>query len=450
MVQQYRRGERRIAPAKLISFGFALVIFIGSVLLSLPVAVAGGGYNRYIDALFTATSAVCVTGLVVVDTGTFYSLFGQGVIISLIQIGGLGIITVASIYAFLFRRRIGLKERLVMKEALNMESLGGIVRLVKSVLLTTFVLEGIGAVLLTLTLTDYFNLGKSIYYGFFHAVSAFCNAGFDVFGPEFYPYCSVIPFQNDWRVLCIIALMITLGGLGYPVLFDIRKEKNFRCLSLHSKLVLVTSAVLVLGGTLIFLLIEHFGVMSRMGPVEAVVNSLFLSITPRTAGYTSVDIAKLAPSSILILMFLMFVGASPVSTGGGIKTVTFAVLVMAVYSRIKGKTETEAFRRRIESTSLYQALTVTMLAGGLVALAIIVLTLSSHFDTIRLMFEAFSAFGTVGLSTGITPDLNTASKVVLIILMFAGRVGPLTVAFALLEREGKDQVKYPRGNVIIG
>jgi len=443
-------GVWKLSPAKLVVLGFAAVIFVGSVLLTLPAAVAGARDNSYVDALFTATSAVCVTGLVVVDTGTFYSRFGQVIILLLIQVGGLGIVTVASIYAFLLRKRIGLRERLVMKEALNVESLGGIVRLVRAILLMTFLIEGVGALLLTLTLWNYFGFGKALYYGVFHAVSAFCNAGFDLFGREFYQYCSLIPFRHDWRVLGIIGSMILLGGLGFPVLVDLRRQRRFKTLSLHSKVVLITTGLLIILGCFLFWGIERDGVLQGTGVFKSMVNSLFMSITPRTAGYTSVDVAKLEPSTLLVLTVLMFIGASPVSTGGGIKTATMAVLVMAVYSRLRGRFDTEAFGRRIDSEIVYRALTVAVLSALLVGIGIIVLSLVCQVDIMKLIFEAVSAFGTVGLSTGITPQLNTGSKVILIVLMFAGRLGPLTLAFSLLQQERKETARYPRGNVIIG
>ena len=440
----------RVSPAKLVVLGFAAVILAGSLILTLPIAVAEGNTNSYIDALFTATSAVCVTGLTVVDTGTFYSEFGQVVILLLIQMGGLGIVTVASVYALLLRKRIGLKERLVMKEALNVERLGGIVRLVRAILLITLLIEGAGALLLSLTLLDYFSWGKAFYYGLFHAVSAFCNAGFDLFGREYYEYCSLIPFHNDWRVLCIMSFLILIGGLGFPVLVELHRTRSSRSLSLHSKVVLTTTATLIFFAFVTFLGIEHNGVLKGAWFSQSLVNSLFMSVTPRTAGFSTVDVGALEPSTLLVFMVLMFIGASPVSTGGGIKTATIAVLIMAIHSRLRARADTEAFGRRIDSEVVYRALTVAAFSAALVGTAIILLSLVSDIDIVKLMFEAVSAFGTVGLSTGITPELNVPSKVILICLMFFGRLGPLTLAFALMQQERKENLRYPRGNVIIG
>ncbi len=440
----------RLSPAKLVVLGFAGIILAGSVVLMLPLSVAQGQANNYIDALFTATSAVCVTGLTVVDTGTFYSGFGQAVILLLIQTGGLGIVTVASMYALLLRKRIGLKERLVMKEALNVERLGGVVRLVRAILLMTLIIEGAGALLLSLALLKYFPLGKAFYYGSFHAVSAFCNAGFDLFGREYYEYCSLVPFQRDWQILGVVACLVLLGGLGFPVLVELQRNRNLKALSLHSKVVLVTTGILILFGVFTFWGIEHNGVLKGAGFSGSFFNSVFMSITPRTAGFSSVDVGALESSTLLVLMVLMFIGASPVSTGGGIKTATVAVLIMAVHSRLRARADTEAFGRRIDSEIVYRALTVAVFSAALVGTCIIVLSLVSDVDIVKLMFEAVSAFGTVGLSTGITPELNTASKVILICLMFVGRLGPLTLAFALMQQERRETLRYPRGNVIIG
>ncbi|MCR4399746.1 MAG: TrkH family potassium uptake protein [Syntrophomonadaceae bacterium] len=444
------RRTPQVSPAQLVLAGFAVVIAAGAGLLSLPGAVADGQHVSFLDALFTATSAVCVTGLVVVDTGSVYSLAGQLIILLLIQVGGLGIVTAASIYWLVLGRRIGLRERVVMKEALSLETVGGVVRMVRAILLATLAIEGAGALLLAAGLWRYFPPGKAMYYGAWHAVSAFCNAGFDLFGPEFYPYCSIIPFQHDWVVVLTIGVLIVLGGLGFPVLLELWRTRRWSGLSLHARLVLLTSALLLALGTVLFLLLEWQGVLRAMEPPDALLNSFFLSLTPRTAGYTTLDIGRLAPSSLLLLMGLMFVGASPVSTGGGVKTVALALLALAVYSRVKGRGEVEAFGRRIGTHNVYHALTVTAIAGTAVMACIMLLTVVSGLDPLKLMFEAFSAFGTVGLSTGITPRLNTPAKFIIIFLMFFGRVGPITVAFSLLRRERRQPVRYAEGNVIIG
>lgn len=442
--------KKEITPAQIIVLGFAFLILAGAVLLIMPFAAQNSHYNAFIDALFISTSAVCVTGLVTVDPGTFYSVPGQVIVLVLIQVGGLGIISAATIYALISGKRIGLKERILIKESLNRDSLGGVVRMMRAIVITTLMIEGVGVLLLTVFFMPYFPAPKALWYGLFHAISAFCNAGFDIFGPEFYPYCSLIPFQHDPAILLTISLLIILGGLGFIVILKCMKEQNYQRLSVHSKLAISTTAVLLVLGTLFFLVVEHAGVFGPMNWADKLVNAFFMSTTPRTAGYAAVNIGKLLPSSLLITMFLMFVGASPGGTGGGIKTTTFAVLLMAVWARIRGHEDIHMYDRRIDHDIVYTALTLTVLASAFVFLCILILTLVDPHDTVKLMFEAFSAFGTVGLSTGITPELTSAAKLVLIVLMFFGRLGPLTIAFALLQRTKKAHMKYPRGSVIIG
>ncbi|MGE5417390.1 MAG: TrkH family potassium uptake protein [Acidobacteriota bacterium] len=439
-----------LSPSQFILLGFALVIIIGAILLTLPFSVRSGGFNNFIDALFTATTAVCVTGLVTVDTGTFYNSTGHAIILLLIQVGGLGIITATTFYAIIIGKRIGLKERLMIKEALNRDELGGVVRLVRGILLTTFVIEGTGAVLLFFSFLKYFPAKKAAWYGIFHSISSFCNAGIDLLGKDYYPYCSLIPLQTNKFLLLVIAFLIILGGIGFPVIIEVLNQRRFKRLSLHSKLALITSAVFLILGTVFFFFSEHGATFSKMGMGDQINNAFFLSTTPRTAGYTAVDLAKSLPATWLVLMFLMFVGASPGGTGGGIKTTTFAVLLMAVWTRMKGKEEVEAFHRRIDKDTIYRALTVLALAAAVLFICILLLTLFDAHDPIKLMFEAFSAFGTVGLTTGITPELTWGAKLVLIFLMFFGRLGPLTMAFALMEDTKKHHIKYPQGSVIIG
>lgn len=419
-------------------------------MLWLPVAVKTGEYNNFIDALFTATSAVCVTGLVTVDTGTFYSPLGHVVIILLIQIGGLGIITATTLYALILGKRIGLKERILIKEALNRDELGGVVRLVRQVLTTTLIIEGIGAIFLSIAMLDYFPPAKALWYGVFHAVSAFCNAGFDLFGQEYSPFCSLVPFQTNQAVLLIIAILIIIGGIGFPVIIECWRYRERKRLGIHTKIVLTTTATLLVTGLIFFFFSEGNATLAKLGWVDRLVNAFFLSVTPRTAGYTAVDLSKSMPETWLLLMFLMFVGASPAGTGGGIKTTTFATLFLAVWSRITNREDVSVFDRRLEWEAVNRALTITVLAASVVFCCIVLLMVFDSHDPFRLMFEAFSAFGTVGLTTGITPELSTGAKLVLIFLMYFGRLGPLTMAFAFMEKTRKQHIKYPRGHIIIG
>ena len=286
------RSQRFLTPAQIIVLAFALVILGGTALLSLPLAVKSGEFNNVVDALFTATSAVCVTGLVVVDTGTFYNSFGHAVILLLLQIGGLGIITAATFYTLLLGKRIGLRERVLLKEALNKDSLGGVVRLVNSILLVTIVIEATGAFILFLAFLKYFPPPTALWYGVFHGISAFCNAGFDLFGQEFFAYSGLGPFRNDKLILLTIAGMIVLGGLGFTVILDVAKQKRFRRLTLHSKLVLTTTAGLILFSLVFFFFTETEAMFSGIGVIDRLVNSLFLGISARTAGFSSVDLRE--------------------------------------------------------------------------------------------------------------------------------------------------------------
>lgn len=449
-MQRSQANGASLSPAQLIFLGFALVILTGAVLLTLPLSVRSGQANNFIDALFTATSAVCVTGLVTVDTGTFYGPFGHLVILILLQIGGLGIVTAATFYALLSGKRIGLKERIIVKEALNRQNLGGVIRLVRSILLATVIIEGIGSFLLFLVFMKYFPWHKALWYGIFHAISAFCNAGFDLLGQDYYPFCSLIPFQKDIIVLIIFGSLVVLGGIGFPVLLELRRVKGLKNLSLHSKIVILVTCLFVLGGTVIFYILERNTVLGGLGVAERLVNAWFLSVVPRTAGFAAVDLAKTAAATWLILMFFMFVGASPASTGGGIKTTTFSILLLAVWAKLRARDDVEVFDRTIDKDSVYRALVIAVLASSMIFLCIVLLTLADDHEPIKLIFEAFSAFGTVGLTTGITPNLSPYAKIVLIFLMFFGRLGPLTVALALLEKKQKTHIKFPKGNVIIG
>ncbi len=443
-------SKRSLTPAQLIALTYVLVIMAGTALLTLPAAIRSGDFNSFLDALFTATSAVCVAGLTVVDTGVFYSSFGHVIILALIQIGGLGLITVTTFYALLLGKRIGLKERVVLKEALKSDSLGGVVRLARGTLLITLAVEATGALLLSVAFLKYFPPHKALWYGVFHAVSAFCNSGMDILGQEFTAYASLIPLREDKLVLITISLLIVLGGIGFTVILDVLKHKRFTRLSLHSKLAIVSSTVLILFGLVFFFFTESSTLWNGMGVIDRLVNSLFLSITSLAAGFTTVDLNHAVPGTLLVLLLLMFVGASPAGTGSGIKTTTFAVLFLASKSRMQTQGDLVVYNRRIDPDTVARALTVTVIAAGVIFIGVILISLLDTHDIMKLIFEVFASFGT-GLSTGITPELTAGAKLVIIFLMFFGRLGPLTLGFALLERSArKEHIKFPKGNVIIG
>lgn len=403
----------------------------------------------FLNALFTATSATCVTGLVVVDTGTTFTMFGQLVILFMIQIGGLGFMTFATLFAFLLGKRISLKERILLQESLNNLTMEGIVRLARRILIFTAIIESVGAVLLSIRFSFDMPLGKAIYYGIFHSISNFNNAGFDLMG-EFH---SLTGYVNDPTVVLTICTLITLGGIGFIVMNEIVEFRISKRLSLHTKIALVTSGILLLVGTIGIFLLEYSNekTLKPLTFAGKILGSLFQSVTARTAGANTVSIGDMTQSSLFLIVFLMFVGASPNSTGGGIKTTTFATLLGAVWSQIRGKEDVVFYRQRVVYETIYKALTVTLSGLFLVMLITMLLTITEHGkDFLMLLFEATSAFATVGLSMGLTPELSHIGKGLIIFTMFAGRVGPLTIAYAVTIRRNPDAFRYPKGKIMIG
>lgn len=444
--------NKNISPTRTIVLGFLSVILTGSLLLSLPFASADGVSVPYVDALFTASSAVAVTGLVVVDTGTHWSLFGQLVILLLIQIGGLGFMTMITMFAMIIGKRISLKERLLIQSSLNQNDLSGVVRLTKYIIIGTLAMEAFGALLLSFVFVPELGWAQGIWFSIFHAVSAFCNAGFDIIGGGI----SLMPYVQNPLVNFTIWTLIILGGLGFTVIIDMFFYRdNFRRWSLHTKLVLIISGLLLAIGFVSYLLLEWtnaatLGDLSIPGKFMA---AFFQSVTPRTAGFNTLDTASLTDASKLLTMIFMFIGGSPASTAGGVKTVTFGIVLFTIVSQIQGKEDTEVFHRRIPRSNINRALTIMFL--GLIIIISITMILSiieSGNTFMETLFETISAFGTVGLSLGITPTLSTLGKVLLSLLMFMGRVGPFTVALALAQSTHKNQgkIRYPEDKVIIG
>jgi len=436
-------------PPKTLVLGFALIILLGTILLTLPIATEDGQGLSWLDAMFTATSATCVTGLVVVDTGSTFTLFGEVVILSLIQVGGLGFMTFATFFALLMRKRISLRERLLLQESLNYVSIEGIVRLAKMILIFTALAELFGGVLLSLRFSYEMPLGQAIYFGMFHAISNFNNAGFDLMGE----FSSLTRYVEDPTVTLVVCLMITLGGIGFMVVNELYEYRHTRRLSLHTKVVLATSAFLVVAGTALILLLEYNNpkTLQPLTPMGKLLASLFQSVSPRTAGSNTLVIPDLQQSTLFLIIILMFIGASPGSTGGGIKTTTFATLIGAVVAQVKGKEDVIFFRQRILPHMIYKSLTVTMSGLALVMLVTMILTVTeAGAEFLTVLFEATSAFGTVGLSMGLTPTLSPIGKVIIALTMFAGRLGPLTIAFALAQRKQKEYYRYPKGKIMIG
>lgn len=445
------RRRYRLNPAQILVIGFASIILIGSILLNLPIASNNGESVGYINALFTATSAVCVTGLVVVDTGTHWTAFGQTIILLLIQIGGLGFMTMATFIAFILGKRISLRERLIMQEALNQFNISGVVRLTQYILFMTFTIEGIGAFFLSFRFIPIYGVKKGILYSIFHSVSAFCNAGFDLIGN----FRSFTPFSNDILINVVVWFLIIIGGLGFTVIIDILQIKKFRKLSLHSKLVLTLTSIFILVPFLLIFMLElkNPSTLAGMSSKGKFLSAMFQAITPRTAGFNTLPLDQMATASIFLIIVLMFIGGSPGSTAGGVKTTTAGILILSILSIIRGKQDTEVFNRRIAKEIVDRALAVVGIGMLWVIVVTMILSITEKGHTfLEIFFESMSAFGTVGLSLGITPELSFMGKIVIGVTMFTGRLGPLTIALALARQQQKNQglVRLPEGKVLVG
>jgi trk system potassium uptake protein TrkH len=441
-------GFRRLTPPQFLVLGFALIIVSGGLLLSLPVSTTNGEGLPLVDALFTATSATCVTGLVVVDTGTYFSVFGQVVIMALIQVGGLGFMTMSTLIALVLRKRISLRERLILQEAMNQVSMEGIVRLIRKVLLYSLTIELAAAILFAVRWSFDYSAGRAIYMGVFHAVSMFNNAGFDLIGH----FRSLMPYADDPLINIVAMSLIILGGIGFIVISDLMEYGKKRKLSLHSKVVLSMTGFLIVFGAIVIFLFEYtnpktLGALNSTGKVLA---SFFQSVTPRTAGANTLDIAGLRQATQFFIIILMFIGASPGSTGGGIKTTTFTTLIGAVIAMIRGKEDIVLFRYRLAKDRIYKAITLTILALFLVVFMTMLLSTTEDHSFLMILFEVTSAFGTVGLSMGLTPELTAFGKIIIMITMFAGRLGPITLAYALQPKTERELYRHPEGKIIIG
>jgi trk system potassium uptake protein len=439
----------KFKPVQILVVGFAIVILIGACVLTLPISSSEGVSTPFIDALFTATTSVCVTGLVTVDTGTHWSYFGKTTILMLIQIGGLGFMTFATLISLIMRKKITLQERLVMAEAMNTFSLQGLVKLVRYILFFTFSVEGIGALLLSLVFIPEFGIGKGIYYSIFHSVSAFCNAGIDLIGN----FRSITPYAENPIIILTIGALIVTGGLGFIVwheIFDYRKKRK---LSLHSKLVLTVTAVLIVGGAILMFIFEvnNSATMQPMSAKGKFLSSLFAAITPRTAGYNSISTADMTPAGRFLTIILMFIGGSPGSTAGGIKTTTAGLLVMTVISVIRGREDTEIYERRISKDTIFKGLTISVIGITLVIVVSMILSITEVGASLEyIIYEVTSAFGTVGLTLGLTTKLTTIGKAVIAFTMFCGRVGPLTIILALGKNHSNNTIRYPEDKILVG
>ncbi len=442
-----------IRPIQVIFLGFGLLILFGTLLLNLPFASQNGRSIGFINAMFTATSATCVTGLIVADTATQWTIFGKCVILLLIQIGGLGFMTLATLFSLVLRRTITLKERLLIAEALNYEQMQGIVRLAKHLLAGTFMIEGIGAVILSLCFIPDFGIASGIGRGIFQSISSFCNAGFDLMGSRT-PFSSMTLYAGNWIANLTIMMLIIIGGLGFVVWDDVLMNRRWSKLSPHSKLVLIISAILIVSGAALFFIFENNNpkTLQHATISERILTPLFQSVSARTAGYNSLRLADMTQASLFVLILLMFVGGSPGSTAGGIKTTTLGVILLSAFALIRGSESVNLYERRLPRYTVMKALVIVVIAFIIVVTGTMVLLVFEDFDFLSIVFEVISAFGTVGLTLGITTELSAASKCVLMCIMYAGRIGVLSTALAILARRnsGGSPIKYPEGKIMVG
>lgn len=449
--QESNLNNLKIHPSQFLLLWFGVLIFVGATLLNLPFASVDGRSIGFVDAFFTAASAVCVTGLTVVNTATHWTLFGKIVIVLLIQIGGLGIMTMATLIAFLFGKKITLKDRLLMQEEMNTTTLQGIVLLTKRVLFMTIGIEFVGVILLSFVFVPDYGLSQGIWFSIFHAISAFCNAGFDLLGN------SMIDYVNNPLLNFTIISLLIIGGLGFYVLMDIIQRKKLKKLLIHSKIVLLISVALLIFGFLIVLIFEYNNpdTLGGLNLPGKLMSAMFLSATPRTAGFNTLDTASLGPVTTFFVIMLMFIGGSPGSTAGGVKTTTVGVVIIAIIGLVKGSEDTEIFKRRIPVTMILRAIAIIGIAFSLIILTTTILLVSEKntgFSFVDIIFETVSAFGTVGLSRGLTPHLTDIGRIVVTLTMFVGRLGPLTIAFGIAQNQHKNKgyYKYPEGKIMVG
>lgn len=442
----------KLSASKIIALGFLTIILLGALLLTLPIASRTGVSCGFRPALFTATSATCVTGLVMYDTWLQWSGFGQVVIICLIQIGGLGFMTIASCVVLALRKRIGMKQRMVMAQTFGTENTGGIVRMQRWMLIACFVIEGIGALILTIRFLFEYDFWTSLKLGIFHSVSAFCNAGFDILGFR-EPGASIITYGTDPVICYTLAALIILGGLGFLVWEEIVRVHNFKKFSVYTKLVLISTAILLIFGTICFALLEWNNpeTLGNMTIFEKITAAFFQSATTRTAGFAGIDQSALSDASKAMTIFLMLIGGSSGSTAGGLKTVTLVVIILFIISRMRGKKYVHVFKRTVPDSQVVNALTLFGILVCLSFFGAVIITSTSPISFIDGLYETVSALATVGLTAGVTTSLSIIAQFMIIIFMYFGRVGVLTLSLGfLIGNHSEETYKYAETNVLIG
>lgn len=440
--------KRKLSPTRLIAIGFFALIFVGAGLLMLPFASKTD--VTFLDALFTATSATCVTGLIVRDTFTTWTWFGQAVIITLIQIGGLGLMTVITLFSFAMGKKLALYDRKVLMQSAGNMQLSGVGGLIRRIVPFAFVVELIGAALLAIRFVPEFGWPKGIWFSVFHSVSAFCNAGFDLMGGKA-PFSSLTSYAKDPVVTLTVAALIILGGLGFLVWRDVTENRlRWKKLQLHTKIVLVSSSVLLFGGWVLFLIFEWNASLDGLSVTQKLTAAFFQSATPRTAGFNTTDLNALSESGNLLTNVLMLIGGSPGSTAGGIKTTTVAVLLLSMLVSARGRRRVNAFRFRIDNDTLRQASSILHIYLSIAIVSLLVICALEPITVKQALFEINSAIATVGLTLGVTPKLCAASKILLMLLMYAGRLGGLTFAMVFTEAKTEAPIDRPAGKLLIG
>ena len=437
-------------PTSMLAAGFALIILAGTLLLMLPVSSRSGNWTSFLNALFTATSATCVTGLVVVDTYQHWNLFGQLVILLLIQIGGLGFITIGAYLSVLLKKKIGLKERTAIHESISTIEIAGVVRMVKRIVQGTFLFEMTGAVLLAIRFVPQFGWARGIWFGIFHSISAFCNAGFDLMGIR-ETYSSLTAYEGDVLVNLTIMGLILVSGIGFLIWDDFYRNRfHYKKYLLHTKIMLVASFILVFGGAVLFFVFEKDGLFAGMTMKEKILGALFSSVSPRTAGFNTTDLAAMSDASRLLTMLLMFIGGGSGSTAGGIKVTTAVVMVLTAVATIGRTQGVNVFGRRLEEDVVRRASAIVMYNGILIFVVSMIMLAVQPLAFTDVFMETFSAMGTVGLSTGITRELLPISRILLILMMYFGRLGSLTFALVFAQRRIVPPVQQPVEKIVVG
>ncbi len=451
MASRKRRvsGKLKMSATQIIAVAFAAIVLLGAVLLTLPVSTRSGESCGFLSALFTATSATCVTGLTVFDTGSYWSGFGKAVILCLIEVGGLGFMSVASVVLFMFKRKIGLRQRMVMAQALSLNEMEDVVKLQKWVILGSLSIQAVGMVILTLRFLPTAGIAQSLKWGVFHAVSAFCNAGFDIFGTG----QSVVHLNGDPVVCITLMALVVIGGLGFFVWEEIVRIRQFKKFSVYTKLVLIASGALILVGAGLFLLLEWHnpGTIGNMPLWQKVLNAFFQSVTLRTAGFAAVDQGMLTEGSKAMSIVWMLIGGSSGSTAGGLKTVTFVVILLFVWTRARGRNTIAVFKRTIPSEKVLDAVTIATIMVSLCFAGAVFISATSPVTFVDSLYETASALGTVGLTANVTGKLSVIAKILIIIFMYFGRVGVLTISLGfLMGNKAKDRFRYADTNLLIG